>query len=62
MATKLTQGGTTIYKFNEKDKKDIGHKFNYAVVQGNKRKGFKTITQVNRALGTKYTLRSFKKS
>lgn len=61
----ITQGGTKIYKFNAQDKKEMGHRFNYAIEQGNKVKGFKTLAQVNSALGrtglTRLTPKSFRK-
>jgi len=51
MAKTIKQGNTIIYKFSKTDKKDLGVSFNYAVRQGNKIKGFKKISGVNKALG-----------
>lgn len=49
----ITQGGTKIYKFNAKDRKDLKltNKCNYAVQQGSNLKCMRTLSQVNRALG-----------
>ena len=50
MATILNRSGTKIYKFSDTDRKDLKITFKYAVQQGNKIKGFKTLDEVNRAL------------
>ena len=52
MATILNRSGTKIIKFSDTDRKDLKVSFKFAVQQGNKIKGFKTLTQVNRALGS----------
>lgn len=66
MAKILNRRGTKIFKFDMKDKKELGVKFNFAVQQGSKIKGFKTLTEVNKALmwnnkALRVTTKSFKK-
>jgi len=56
---KLTRGNTQILKFNAKDKKEIGIKNNYAIQQGSKIKSYRTLKEVNQALGSRYTSKSF---
>ena len=51
MATILSVYGIKIYKFSDTDRKQMKHSFQYAIQQGNNIKGFKTLTQVNNALG-----------
>ena len=58
----LQTGGTKVYKFDAQDKREIGMKknsSNYAIEQGKKVRGFKTLAEVNRALGTRYTTKTF---
>ena len=55
-----------IIKLYPKDKKDFFGKgqptrFNYIVHRGKKARGYTTLGQLNKMLGTKYKVRSFKK-
>ncbi len=66
MVTIINRSGTKIFKFSDTDRKDLKVNFKFAVQQGNNIRGFKTLTQVNRALGStrkelRITPSSFKK-